>query len=148
MNINSDPLQIEKARYVELVEVNMVKISEHFDIEIVDEAVESNKIQKKFVYPKVDESLVDFLHLYKSKESEVMLCPRYSAVFNKKLPRRWRMLDSINKKEIGRTKSLSFTLTKWECPRRGKKFPNHHRNGSNTYVSISNAPQWKWVRPT
>ena len=62
----------------------MVEINEDFNMEAEEKASESSESQMKSVYPKDEEGLVEFLHCCKIKESEVMLCPRRNAVFDKK----------------------------------------------------------------
>lgn len=57
----------------------MVEITGDFDM---DEFESENQIET--VYPKAGEGLLEFLHKCKAEDSEVMLCPRCSAVFIKK----------------------------------------------------------------
>ena len=100
MKIDSDPLQAEEANLVEPVEalvveinnMNLVETTEVMMVEFDDdldpkarEVTEWDYDQKvEEVYPKSGEDLVDFLHRCKIEDSEVMLCPRCSAVFDMK----------------------------------------------------------------
>lgn len=69
MKINFDPLQVKEVRYIELVDINMVEITEDLNMKDEEEAVESSENQMKSVYPKTKEGLVDFLHHCKAKSS-------------------------------------------------------------------------------
>lgn len=62
MKIDSDLLQVEETSYVEPIEINMVKITEDFDMEVEDEALEGSENQIEGFYPKANEGLFDFLH--------------------------------------------------------------------------------------
>lgn len=65
----------------------MVNITEYFedcDMRAEDKAAEGTKNQIEVVYPKAGENLLEFLHYCKARGSKVMLCPRCSAVFDKK----------------------------------------------------------------
>lgn len=85
MKIVSGPLQIEETHYVELVKINMVRVTKNFDMEAEEEADKSNKNNVNVFYPKVIDDLVNFLHRFKEKESKVMLYPKCSYVFKKKV---------------------------------------------------------------
>lgn len=85
MKIVSDPLQVEEGRYVETMEINMVEITDDFDMEVEEEAVESSENQMKYGYAKTEEGMVGVLYRCKAKESEFMLFLRCSAVFDKKV---------------------------------------------------------------
>lgn len=80
MKIDSDPLQVGYANYVEPVAINMVKIIEDFDMA----KFEDNENQIKVVHPKAGERLVEFLHRCKTEDLEVMMYPRCNTVFDKK----------------------------------------------------------------
>lgn len=84
LKIDFNPLQVGEARYVEPVEINMVKITEDFNMEAEKEVVESSENQMKYVYPRTEEDLVNFLRCFQAKESEVLLCPRSSTILDKK----------------------------------------------------------------
>jgi len=69
----------------EVAECQMVDITK--DAEHVEEiALEPQFYEKlKTTYPTAEEELIDFLNRCKLKNSEVMLCPRCSAVFDKEV---------------------------------------------------------------
>lgn len=62
------------------MEVNMVEISQETSMEVDNECQQEK--YNKVAFPKEEETLMDFLHRCK-KKSEVMICPRCSAIFNK-----------------------------------------------------------------
>lgn len=116
MKIGSNPLQIKEARYIELVEINMVKITKDFDMEAECEVVESSEGQEKSVYPKNEEGLVDFLHRCKAKESKVMLCPICSAVFDKKSTKEAKNAWQVQRKENWNNNKPQFYFDKRGIP--------------------------------
>lgn len=60
----------------------MVKISQETSMEVDNECRQEE--YNKIAFPKEDEMLSDFLRMCQKKQSEVMLCPRCSVVFDKK----------------------------------------------------------------
>lgn len=82
MKIDFEHLQLGNASYV--VTINMVKIIEDFDMVEFEES--GNQIE--VVYLKAGERLVEFLYRCKVEDLEVMLCPRCSLVFDKKVTRK------------------------------------------------------------
>lgn len=62
----------------------MVEIIEDFNMEDQDGAFEGSESQIEDVYHKAGEGLLNFLHRCKTEDSEVMLYPRCSVVFNKR----------------------------------------------------------------
>lgn len=83
MKIDSDPLQIEDANFVEPVEVLMVEIYEDHIPKIEDMNMLDYPKKVKVVYPNAEEELINFLIQCKIKRFEVMLCLKCSAVFDK-----------------------------------------------------------------
>ncbi|WJX26814.1 hypothetical protein P8452_15690 [Trifolium repens] len=81
MKVDTDPLPKADATYVEIYDCNMVDVVNHAPIKAVPEEEYEKKIQE--VYPNAEEELVDFLNRCKLNNSEVMLCPRCSAVCDK-----------------------------------------------------------------
>ncbi|XP_045822003.1 uncharacterized protein LOC123914884 [Trifolium pratense] len=81
-SVDADPLPNADATYVEVYDCNMVEV---VDAAAPIEAVPEEEYEKRVheVYPNVEEELVDFLNRCKLKNSEVMLCPRCSAVCDK-----------------------------------------------------------------
>lgn len=78
--IDCDPLQVVDASYVELAVVNMVEITEDFNMDEFEES--ENQIE--VIFSKAGESLMGFLYRCQDDDSEVMLFPRCGAVFDKK----------------------------------------------------------------
>ena len=98
MEINFGPLQI-KANYVELVQINMVGVTEDLNMEVEVEVGENSEEQMKVVYPRVDEKLIEFPNGYKFKDSEVMLCLRCDAIFyNNKTTRDLENAQNVKQK--------------------------------------------------
>lgn len=71
LKIDLDPLQVEDASNVEPLAINMVEITEDFDM--VESEESENQIEAAF--PKAGEGLVEFLYRCKAEDSKVMLCP-------------------------------------------------------------------------
>lgn len=71
MKIDSDPLQVEDASYVEPIAIYMVEITEDFDMAEFEE--KENQIEVAF--PKVSEGLVEFLYRCKVEDSKVIMSP-------------------------------------------------------------------------
>lgn len=84
MQVDDDPLHIEDAHYVELVECLVVEATEGPNEikEVVTKLEYAGKI--KVAYPYAKSELIYLLNRYKLKDYEVMMCPRCNAVFNKK----------------------------------------------------------------
>lgn len=49
MKIDYDPAHVEETRYVEPVEINIVEITQDFDIKAEEEVIESNRNQMQYV---------------------------------------------------------------------------------------------------
>lgn len=73
----------------------MIEITKDFDMDEFEES--ENQIE--VVYPKASEGLVEFLHRSKAEDSEVMLCPRYSVVFDKKATRKVNSTQQAKERE-------------------------------------------------
>ncbi|PNX54353.1 hypothetical protein L195_g047971, partial [Trifolium pratense] len=84
MKVDTDPLPTADATYVEVYDCNMVEV---VDAAALTEAILEEEYEKRVreVYPNAEEELVDFLNRCKLKNSEVMLCPRCSAVCDKEV---------------------------------------------------------------
>jgi len=109
MQVDADPLKKADSMYAEVIGINMVDIAEEFDSElpIKEQALDENPqaddemviedhqsanalvtedqlIEKMEVaYPKAEEDLIDFLNRCKISNTNAMLCPRCSALFDK-----------------------------------------------------------------
>src|ERR1044072_5714389 len=108
MKIDSDPLQVEEANLVEPVEtmvveadpakviltrnamkkcsheLMMVQIDDNLDTHIKEVTKWEYDQNMEEVFPNAGEDLVDFLNRCKLEDTEMMLCPTCSAVFEKK----------------------------------------------------------------
>ena len=109
MQVDADPMKKVDSMYAEIVDVNMVNVSEVVstgiptgttlpevnapgDAEIAAEnhpfenaVVTEDQLAEKMTaaYPKAEEDLIDFLNRCKISSTSVMLCPRCSTVFDK-----------------------------------------------------------------
>lgn len=63
--------------------VNMVEVTQETGIEVDEQSLRQEEYFK-IDYPKQDESLVEFLHMFHRKKSEVMSCLRCNPVFDRK----------------------------------------------------------------
>lgn len=95
MKIDSDPLHVVDVSYVELAAVNMVEITEDFNMDEFEES--GNKIEA--VFPKAGESFLEFLYRCQVDDSEVMVCPRCSAMFDKKAAKKVESAHKSKEKE-------------------------------------------------
>lgn len=138
MNIDSDPLQVREANVVEPVGINMDTITD-FDMEARDEAFESNEIEA--FYPKAGEGLLEFLHQCKDEDSEVMMCPRCSAIFDKRVAKKVESVEQAKRKENWRRRKPGLYFDKRVVPKKKEQFPNHQRGKPHTYMPTLNAPQ-------
>ena len=75
-----------------------------------DEAIERNEIE--VVYPMVGEGLLEFLHRYKVEDSEVMLCPRCSVVFDNRVVKKVESSQETKRKENWRRSKPEFYFNK------------------------------------
>ncbi|XP_045797576.1 uncharacterized protein LOC123891716 [Trifolium pratense] len=142
MKIDEDPLQISDASYVEPVECLMIDAMDlSGGAQLVSIPEDEYYEKMKVVYPRAEEELIDFLQRCKLNKSEVMLCPRCSAVFDKKA------IEGLNK-------FILFMRNKenWPKSRPMKRQnmahakPIHQRLGnSSTFVPSNNSPMNKWV---
>jgi hypothetical protein len=142
MQIDEDPLQVSDASYVEPVHCMMVDAMDLTGGEQIVAVSEDDYAERvEGVYPKADEKLVDFLNRCHSKNSEVMLCPCCSAVFDKKAA-------------DGLKKYVPFSKNRGNWPNqkmdRDKNVthyrPVHQRLGyQSTFVPSNKFPANQWV---
>jgi len=109
MQVDVDPMKKVDSMYAEIVDVNMVDVSEVVstgiptgatmpdekapgDAEVAtenhpfeDAVVTEDQLAEKMTaaYPKAEEDLIDFLNRCKISNTNAMLCPRCSVVFDK-----------------------------------------------------------------
>lgn len=68
----------------------------------------------KVVFPKAEEELIDFQNKCKLKDSEVMLCLRYSVVFDKEVQKSWKRPTLISQRKlVNKTSANNCFLTIW-----------------------------------
>lgn len=112
MKIDSDPLQVRNTIYVELVAINMVKITKDFDMAKFEDS--ENHIE--VVYPKASEGLVEFFRKCKVEYSEVMMCPRCNVIFDKKVAKKVEFSQQAKKQENWRKNRPQFYFDKRGIP--------------------------------
>jgi len=67
----------------DVAECQMVEVSGNpKDVDEITQELQFYE-KAKSTYPMAEKELIDFLNLYRLKNSEVMLCPRCSSVFDK-----------------------------------------------------------------
>ena len=76
------------------VKINMVEVSEP---KASEDAIRQEEINK-IAFPKENENLADFLQRCQNKKSEVMLCPRCSSIFDKKVVEHIQSMRAEKKK--------------------------------------------------
>ncbi|KAJ1412480.1 Retrovirus-related Pol polyprotein from transposon opus [Sesbania bispinosa] len=82
MKVDSDPFATN-ASYAEPLEILMVDFEKVGLNGPTDGIIEQFENEVTPIYPKVGETLIDFLAEKKENNQEVMLCPRCSAIFDK-----------------------------------------------------------------
>ena len=95
MKIDSYPLHVVDASYVEPAVVNMVEITEDFNMDEFEES----EYQIEAIFTKAGESLMGFLCRCQVDDSEVMLCPHCSAVLDKKAAKKVENTHKAREKE-------------------------------------------------
>lgn len=112
MQVNVDPLQTKEAHYAKSIEILMVGATDGFDMEVdKSEHIPAVDAELQLVYPQAEEGLVDFLERWKLSESQTMLCPRSSIVFDKEATKKLedtKMHDSRKRKGGNLTSRLTF----------------------------------------
>lgn len=93
-------LKAEVALFVKHVEVMIVDVTEDLDTKVYEVNMLDYVEQMKVVYPRVEEQLIHFLNRCKIKDSEVMLFPHYSAVFEKEVTKELEKVGPYNHQPI------------------------------------------------
>ena len=98
------------------VKVNMVEASQRTEMEMNGEAKRLKECNH-VAFPKKIESLLEFLHRFQRKNYEVMIFPRCSSIFDKKVAENIEGYQRI--KEIRNQKNVNnrFTFDKRGIPR-------------------------------
>ncbi|KAI5436187.1 hypothetical protein KIW84_022593 [Lathyrus oleraceus] len=79
------------------VGVNMVEVSQRNQVEVDEDR--RRKEYQRLAYPKEEENLVEFIKRCQKMGTEVMLCPRCSAIFDSKAATNLEALDKAKRKE-------------------------------------------------
>jgi len=108
MQVDTDPLKNVDSMYTEVVSINMVDVFE--GLMAIEESMQAENLlavdgkvtedhsfddmldttdqfaeKIEVAYPKAEEDLIDFLNKCKISNTNAMLCPRYSAMFDKEV---------------------------------------------------------------
>lgn len=99
-------------------------------------------------YPKNDGSLLEFLHRFQRKRSDVMLCPRCNSVFGREMEENIERVQIASNMRNWRDTHNRFTFNRRGIPRRREQGgPCHHANRPATFKPTVDAPRGKWVKP-
>ncbi|KAI5442393.1 hypothetical protein KIW84_011459 [Lathyrus oleraceus] len=79
------------------VGVNMVEVSQRNQAEVDEDR--RRKEYQRLAYPKEEENLVEFIKRCQKIRTEVMLCPRCSAIFDMKATTNLEVVDKAKRKE-------------------------------------------------
>ena len=127
MQVHVDPFKKADSMYAEIIGIDMVDIFEAVDTGIPIEAsmpqekvqvdaemvtedhqsenamvIEDQLAEKMTVpYPRAEEDLIDFLNRCKISNTNAMLCPRYSAVFDKEAAKSVEGFQPQSKTKVG-----------------------------------------------
>ncbi|KAI5447939.1 hypothetical protein KIW84_015401 [Lathyrus oleraceus] len=112
------------------VGINMVEVTQGDQAEVGEDR--RRKEYQRLAYPKEEENLIEFIKRCQKMRTEVMLCPRCSAIFDRKAATNLEAVDKANRKEH------------WGTTRYGPRRSDHHqwRNGEryqNTYKPSNKA---------
>jgi hypothetical protein len=140
------------------MEVNMVEISKKTSMEVDNECQQEE--YNKIAFPKEDETLTDFPRRFQKKQSEVMLFPQCSVVFDKKAAQNLNGVRRV--KHQGFQKALqdqqvvqpimAFDPRRYYDPRRPMmKLGETKRRGPTakpiSFKPNAKASNGKWVKP-
>ncbi|WJX84315.1 hypothetical protein P8452_66904 [Trifolium repens] len=149
MKVDTDPLPKADATYVEIYDCNMVDVVDPAPVKAVPEEEYEKKIQE--VYPNAEEELVDFLNRCKLNNSEVMLCPRCSAVCDKEATAGLRNFvpyaEHTRKWHNAKPDQRGWPHKKIDWSKSVAKTPSiHQRLGpQRTFKPSNKAPVNRWV---
>ncbi|KAI5440143.1 hypothetical protein KIW84_025477 [Lathyrus oleraceus] len=79
------------------VGVNMVEVSQRDQAEVGEDR--RRKEYQRLAYPKEEENLVEFIKRRQKMMTGVMLCPRCSAIFDRKAATNLEAVDNAKRKE-------------------------------------------------
>ena len=127
----------------------MVHIDDNLDTQVKEVTKWEYDQKMEEVFPKAGEDLVDFLNRCKLEDTEVMLCPRCSAVFDKKAAKGLQELKvqkpkPKSKPEFDKRPSFSF-----DNPPHGDYDKRYRRQrnywGGKSYIPTVAVPPNRWV---
>lgn len=124
-----------KALFVEPVDIMVVDTVDSVGAEDNKPNCED---QAARAYPKAEEELVEFLNCFRSKDSEVILCPKCSSVFDKEVAKEMERRNPYQVQKFVRHDKPNEPFS-----RKGKgptKFQGR------TYVPITDASPREWLR--
>jgi len=173
MQVDDDPLKNADSMYAEVIGKNMVDIAEKFDskLPIEEQVLEENPpaddemviedhqstnllvsedqfVEKMEVaYPKVEEDLIDFLNRCKISNTNAMLYPTCSTLFDKEAARSIEGFLPHTKREGGWFENRpKFGFNKRGVPYKMKSLEhNPGRNHKKTFNPPSKSPTDTWV---
>ena len=123
------------------MEVNMVEVS---DAKASEEAIRQEEVNKT-AFPKENEDLAKFLHRCQKKKSEVMLCPRCSSIFDKKVEEHIQGMQAV-KAKWGNNAQPKMDPEERDDPRRGhQRGPMNQVRRPLTYRPPTNVPVGTWL---
>jgi len=172
MQIDADPLKQADSMYVEVADVNVIKLAESFP-ESTGKPINTSNYQKndgkmvtedhifnnetvtegqyaekmKVAYPKSEEDLVDFLKRCKISNSTIMLCPRCSAVFDKEAARSIEGFKPQSKRKgkwVNKKPKINFNRSDLTYKASTQKTFSK-KSQMKTFTPPSKSPTEKWV---
>jgi len=170
MQVDADPIKTADSMYAEVVDINMVDISEelmaietpvhegdlpanaeevaedhHFDVEMVTEHQLAEKM--KAAYLDAEEDLIDFLNRCKISNKHAMLCPRCSAMFDKEAAKSVEgFRPQPNRKDQWVDNRPKYDFNKRGVPYKMKSVEKGpHRNHKKTFSPPSKSHTDTWV---
>jgi hypothetical protein len=152
MKVDTNPLPAADATYVEILDCNMVEVTEA-DVAAAVKAIPEGEYDKKVqeAYPAAEEELVDFLNRCKLNNAEVMLCPRCSAVCDKEAVTNLKKVlpyaDHKRKWPSSKPNQKHWPYQKIDWSKsHNKGLSVHQRLGpQKTFKSSNKAPTNQWV---
>ncbi|XP_045807593.1 uncharacterized protein LOC123901479 [Trifolium pratense] len=150
MKVDTDPLPAADASLVEVYDCNMIDV---VDAAASVKAIPEKEYEKKVreVYPNAEEELVDYLNRCKLNNAEVMLCPRCSAVCDKKATEGLRNVfpfaENKRKWPNARPNQKNWPYKRIDWGKTAVQTPSiHQRLGpQRTFKPSHKAPANQWV---
>lgn len=108
---------MEEALFVEHVNMLMVDVTDSLNTKVDEVNMLNYNEQEVVVYIRAEEKLIGFLNRCKLKDSNVMLYPHYSPVFEKQATKEVEKLDLKHTNQggmVSKTNKEAFSLTRGE----------------------------------